>query len=182
MKRAAACASPRAVALAPAHASPRARASRARWWRACGRDARGTSAIEFALLSPLVFMLLLATIEIALDMVVDASVQMAAQAASRAGLTTTAPDVGTRAEQAQQIVQNYLSPWERIGAVVTVTTLDYGTYANVGTSNYQTNPGGYGDVVSYNIQLTMPGFSNLPQWAGLPALVFQRNYLVQNEK
>jgi len=154
----------------------------ARRWRACARDARGTSALEFALLSPLVFVLLFATIELALDMVVDATVQMAAQAASRAGLTTSAPDVGTRAEQAQQIVHDYLGGWERIGGVLTVTTLDYGSYANVGTASFQAGQGGYGDVVSYNIRLTLPGFTTLPQWVGLPALVFQRNYLVQNEK
>lgn len=159
--------------------SPRAAVQRL---RACGRDARGTSAIEFALLSPVVFLVLLATVEIALDMFADATVQMAAQAASRAGLTTSAPTAGTRAEQAQQIVQSYLGGWENIGGNVTVTMLDYGMYANVGTPNYQAGQGSYGDVVSYNITLTLPGFTGLPKLIGLPGLVFERNYLVQNEK
>jgi Flp pilus assembly protein TadG len=151
-------------------------------WRACGRDARGTSAIEFALVSPLVFLLMFATIEIGLDMIVDATVQMAAQAASRAGLTTVLPSNETAAEQAKQIVENYLSPWEKIGGKVTVTLLDYGTYSNVGASNPQQSGGTYGEVVSYNIQLTLPGFMNVTSLLGMPNLVFQRNYLVQNEK
>ncbi|MFL9963026.1 pilus assembly protein [Paraburkholderia sediminicola] len=147
-------------------------------------DDSGVSAIEFALLSPLVFFLVLGTVELALDMIVDASVQIAAQSASRTGLTTTAPATGTRAAQAQSIVMNTLGGWQKIGGTVTITTVNYGTYNNVGTSNYQTNMGGFGDVVSYQITVTLPnGFTGLPRYFGVPLpLTFQRNYLVQNEK
>jgi len=37
-------------------------------------------------------------------------------------------------------------------------------------------------VVSYNITLTTPGISGIPQLVGIPLLTFQRNYIVQNEK
>jgi hypothetical protein len=37
-------------------------------------------------------------------------------------------------------------------------------------------------IVSYNITVTMPGFSGIPQLVGIPLLTFQRNYIVQNEK
>ncbi|AMH43864.1 hypothetical protein PAMC26510_07795 [Caballeronia sordidicola] len=145
-------------------------------------DSRGVSAIEFALVGPVVFILILGTLEIALDMFVDASVQLAAQAASRVGLTTVDPASGTRADQAKQIVMATLGRWQKIGATVTIATLDYGSYGNVGTSNYTSDLGDFGNVVSYNITVKMPGFSGIPQLLGVSTLTFQRNYIVQNEK
>lgn len=159
-------------------------------WRDAGNgrqllgDNRGTAAIEFAIFAPLMVIMILGTIEVALNMFVDASVQIAAQAASRAGLTTSAPPTGTRADEAQSIAMKILGGWTNIGATVAVTTLTYGTYNSVGTSDYQAGPGSLGDVVSYNISVTMPaaGFSGIPKLLGIPPLTYQRNYLVQNEK
>ncbi|KND59902.1 hypothetical protein BVER_04530 [Candidatus Burkholderia verschuerenii] len=146
------------------------------------RDDGGSTVIEFAILAPLVFILVLGTVEMALDMMVDATVQLAAQAASRAGLTTTNPSSGTRADQAQQIVNDILGGWTNIGATVAISTLTYGTYSNVSSNTSTKGMGGFGDVVSYNITVTMPPFSGIPKLFGINQLVFQRNYLVQNEK
>jgi Flp pilus assembly protein TadG len=146
------------------------------------RDSRGISAIEFAIAGPAALILVLGTVEIALDMFVDASVQLAAQEASRTGLTTSDPSTGTRAQQAQNIVMAYLGRWQSIGATVTIATLDYGTYSNASSGTYASGLGGLGDVVSYNITVTMPGFSGIPRLFGVNTLTFQRNYLVQNEK
>jgi Flp pilus assembly protein TadG len=145
-------------------------------------DSCGISAIEFAIVGPMVFILILGTVEIALDMFVDASVQLAAQAASRTGLTTVDPASGTRATQAQNTVMAILGRWQNIGGTVSIATLDYGTYSNVGTSSYTSDLGGLGNVVSYNITVTIPGFSGIPQLFGVNTLTFQRNYIVQNEK
>jgi Flp pilus assembly protein TadG len=161
-----------------------------RWGRSGVRrllgDSRGVTAIEFAMFAPFMVIMILGTIEVALNMFVDASVQLAAQAASRAGLTTSAPAVGTRAQQAQKIVTSILGGWSNIGATVNITELTYGTYNNIGNTNYQAvvGLGGFGDVVSYNISVTMPagGFSGIPKILGIPPMVFQRNYLVQNEQ
>lgn len=146
------------------------------------RDERGVSSIEFAILAPMVFIILLGTFEIALDMMVDTSVQLAAQAASRAGLTTSLPASGTRAQQAQQIVMSYLGAWTRIGGTVNITTTAYSTFNNVGTSTNTSGMGGLGDVVMYNISVTMKGFSGIPWLLGIRTMTYQRNYLVQNEK
>ena len=146
------------------------------------RDERGVSSIEFAILAPMVFIILLGTFEIALDMMVDTSVQLAAQAASRAGLTTSLPASGTRAQQAQQIAMSYLGAWTRIGGTVNITTTAYSTFNNVGTSTNTSGMGGLGDVVMYNISVTMKGFSGIPWLLGIRTMTYQRNYLVQNEK
>ncbi|MDP9153044.1 MAG: pilus assembly protein [Pseudomonadota bacterium] len=161
--------------------APGPRSLRALFARMLG-DSRGVSAIEFAVVGPIVFILILGTLELALDMFVDASVQLAAQAASRVGLTTVDPSSGTRADQAKTIVMAYLGRWKSVGATVTIATLNYGTYGNVGTKSYTNDLGTYGNVVSYNITVTMPGFSGIPRLFGVSTLTFQRNYLVQNEK
>jgi Flp pilus assembly protein TadG len=146
------------------------------------RDQRGVSSIEFAILAPVVFIILLGTLEIALDMIVDSSVQIAAQAASRAGLTTTAPASGTRADQAKAIVMNYLGAWTNIGGVVSITETAYSTYSNVNTTSNTSGMGGLGDVVTYKISLTMKGFSGIPWLLGMKTMTYSRNYVVQNEK
>jgi Flp pilus assembly protein TadG len=147
------------------------------------RDSGGVSAIEFAIAAPFVFIFVLGTVELAVDMMIDATVQIAAQSASRVGLTTTNPASGTRATQAQQIVKNIMSGWTGMPrTTLTITELDYSTYNDVSSGNYTAGLGSLGDVVSYNITLTTPGISGIPQMVGIPLLTFQRNYIVQNEK
>ncbi|MDR5857607.1 pilus assembly protein [Caballeronia sp. LZ062] len=148
------------------------------------RDESGVAAIEMAFLMMFAIFIVLGTIELALDMIVDATVQIAAQQASRVGLTTSAPTNGnTRAQQAQAQILGVLKPWTNMGGTVTFTTLNYGTYNNVGTSSSQASMGGYGDVVSYNISLTMNSFTGIPKLLGQTGtFTYSRNYLVQNEK
>ena len=145
-------------------------------------DVDGVSAIEFAIAAPFVLVIVLGTCELAMDMLMDASVQMAAQAASRYGLTTTAPSNGTRQQQAQAIVNSYLQHWTRLpNTTVSITATNYGTYGNVGTGNSTSGMGALGDVVAYSVTLTTPGVTGIPQLFGIGQLTFQRNYLVQNE-
>ncbi|SAK97107.1 TadE family protein [Caballeronia calidae] len=155
---------------------------RQRLFRRLARDERGVSAIEFALVAPLVFILILGTVEVALDMIVDASVQFAAQQASRAGLTTVVPSSGTRDAEARRIVYTILGGWRNIGGTVDIGTRAYSTYNDIAAGNYQETMGGFGDVVLYNISVTMPTFSGIPKLFGIETMTFQRSYLVQNEK
>ncbi|SPB12812.1 hypothetical protein NOV72_00117 [Caballeronia novacaledonica] len=147
-----------------------------------GRDDQGVTAIEFAFVSPFLLIMILMTMEIALDMIVDASVQYAAQQASRAGLTTSVPSSGSRDDQARQIVNNILGGWTKFGGTVNIATLSYATYNDIATGKSQQTMGGLGDIVAYNISVTMPPFSGIPQAFGIDVMKFQRNYIVQNEK
>ncbi|WP_321799137.1 TadE/TadG family type IV pilus assembly protein [Caballeronia sp. J97] len=150
------------------------------------RDERGIASIEFAFVVFIAAILIIGTVELALEMIVDATVQAAAQEASRVGLTTTAPNTGTRVQKAQAIVEAILGGWRTLGATITVTELNYGNYgyANVASSTYTPTQdmGGYGDVVAYNIQVRMPGITGIPAMFGISELTFQRNFIVQNEK
>jgi Flp pilus assembly protein TadG len=153
-----------------------------RFGKRFARDASGVSAIEFAVAAPAVLILILGTIELALDMVVDASVQIAAQQASRVGLTTVAPASGTRTQQAQNIAMQILKPWSALGTI-SISEQSYASYSDHSAGNgTQNSMGGYGDIVSYNISVTMPTFSGIPKLLGVEQMTFERNFIVQNEK
>ncbi|MDR5818215.1 MULTISPECIES: pilus assembly protein [unclassified Caballeronia] len=150
------------------------------------RDERGIASIEFAFVGIIAMILFIGTVEIALEMIADASVQAAAQVASRVGLTTTAPTSGTRSQEAQAKVESILGGWRNVGATIAVTEQNYGSYGynNVANASYAptSDMGGYGDVVVYNIQLKMPGITGVPKLFGISQLTFERNYIVLNEK
>jgi Flp pilus assembly protein TadG len=148
------------------------------------RDDSGIAAIEFAFVLMVAVVLIVGTIELALEMIVDATVQVAAQEASRVGLTTTAPASGTRQDQASAIVNRILNGWTKLGAKVVITEANYVTFGNLANASYtpSSDMGAYGDVVVYNIKLTMQGVTGIPKMFGVKELTFQRNYIVQNEK
>jgi len=154
--------------------------------RTIARETGGVSAIEFAIASPFVFILVIGTVEMASEMMIDATVQMAAQAASRIGLINVAPADGTTREAAAQAAaMKVLGNWATMAnTTVTITEVDYRTYAAVsaGPASSATGAGGFGDVVSYNITLKTKGISGLPGLFGVEWLTFTRNFLVQNEK
>lgn len=155
-----------------------------RRFRALFRDDVGVSAIEFAIAAPMVLILVIGTVEMATMMMMDATVQMAAQAAARYGMTNVTPTDGTtRQATAEQIARNVLSGWSQMANTsVTISEVAYSSYSNVGTSSSTSGLGGFGDVVSYNITLKTKGISGLPGLFGVEWLTFQRSYLVQNEK
>ena len=155
--------------------------SRGQAWRRLARSERGISTLEFAFISPFMFILVFASLELALDMIVDASVQVAAEVASRVSMTGTAPATGTRDQQAIANVHSILDMWTAVGGTVSVQTLAYASYNNLGTSNYASGTGGFGNIVTYTITVKMPAFTGIPNFFGLGTLTFNRNFIVQNE-
>ncbi|MCY0389481.1 pilus assembly protein [Robbsia sp. Bb-Pol-6] len=152
-------------------------------WSAVLHDSRGVTAIEFAVAAPFLLFMILGTIELGIDMIMDARVEYAAQSASRYGLTTVAPTTGTRADAAKLIVMKILGSWTNLPHTsVNIVETAYSSYGDVGSTNSTTGLGGLGDVVSYTVSLTTPGVSGIPQLLGMSTMTFQRNYIVQNEK
>ncbi len=158
--------------------------STAAWLTHFARNDRGVSAIEFALVAPVIFLMVLGTMEIALDMTMDAAVQMAAQAASRAGLVNVAPTGTTREAQAQATALGIIGKWASLpNTTVAITETTYASYAAVSAGTGTTNSAGsWGNVVIYNIALTTQGATGVLKLFGIKSLTFSRSYLVQNEQ
>lgn len=175
------------------------------------RGNRGVTAMEFAIVLPFMVILILGTIEVGLDLWVDASVESAAQRASRLGITTVIPAGQTREQAVQAIVNNVLSTWQSLGPVETTTIKSYSSYIAVGQPEPYTDlknvghyvlgdpytdvnkngvwdadqgtdgAGGYNDIVQYTITFKIKSFTGLPEMMGIDTLVFSRTFIVQNE-
>ncbi|MGI4985527.1 MAG: TadE/TadG family type IV pilus assembly protein [Janthinobacterium lividum] len=147
------------------------------------RDSRGVSAIEFAIAAPFLLIMILGTIELGVDMMIDARVEYAAQLASRYGMTTSTPTTGTRSDAAKALVVKAIGMWANIpNTTLTIVETAYSSYSDIGTTSSTSGLGGLGDVVSYQVTLTTPGISGIPQMVGISTMTFQRSFIVQNEK
>lgn len=163
------------------------------------------------MVAPFLIIIILGTIEIGLDMWIDASVEAAAQRASRLGITTVIPTGQTREQAVQAIVNNVLSTWQSLNAVETTTIKSYSSYIAVGQPEPYTDvhnvghyvlgdpytdvnkngqwdadqgtngAGGYNDIVQYTITFTTQSFTGLPELLGMSKLTFGRTFIVQNE-
>lgn len=151
---------------------------------AIARDDTGVSAIEFAIVAPVVLLMVLGTMEIALDMTMDATVQMAAQAASRAGLVNVTPTGSTREAQAKSVAMGVIGMWANLpNTTVSISETTYANYAGVSSGTSTANSAGsWGSVVTYNISLTTQGATGVLKLFGVSSMTFSRSYLVQNEQ
>jgi hypothetical protein len=177
----------------------------------CSRGERGVSSIEIAITLPVIIFITLSCVEVGLDLWVDATVETAVQRASRLGITTVQPTGQTLDQAVLASINDTLSPWAPRAPVVTVTVKSYPSYAAVGQGEPYTDvnnvghyvpgdpyvdvnkngvydsdlgvagTGGYGDIVSYNIVVTMHDFTGIPTLVGIPNLTFNRTFIVQNE-
>lgn len=157
-----------------------------RTWHRFARSERGVSTLEFAFIAPFMFILIFGSFELALDMIADASVQIAAEVASRSAMVMGAPPAGvTPAQQVSATVHQILDMWAPLGGNVNVQLTAYSALNELGGANGVAGVGAGGSIVTYNVSLTMPAFTGVPSWvnAGSPfVFTFSRNFVVQNEQ
>jgi Flp pilus assembly protein TadG len=117
---------------------------------------KGVTAIEFALLSPVLFLLVMGIVEFAVVMFVSVVLEGATDVTARLGSTGYVP---TGVSQSQEIINNVdtvtsglLDPNKII-----ITTTSYSNFNNIG-QNGQGTPGlgGPGDVVVYTVSYPWP--------------------------
>jgi Flp pilus assembly protein TadG len=146
-------------------------------------DNRGVTAIEFAICAPIVFIFVIATVELSADMMLDSMLQAVTQSAARAGLTNVTPASGTRADYAKSIITKGLSGWLSLpNTTLSITETSYSSYGAMSTSSGTAGLGGWGDAVAYQVTVTTPGLTGLPKFFGFSPMTFSRNFIVQNEK
>lgn len=94
------------------------------------KETRAASALEFALVAPILFLLIFAIIEITGVMLAQAVLEAAVRSASRAGITGYTPAGVSRNSYVEQVVKDnliYLKPEALI-----FETKVYGSFANIG--------------------------------------------------
>ena len=175
------------------------------------RDDSGASALEFALVMPLVLILIVGTIDVAIAMLTDGFLEQSVRAASRLGLTTTEPSGKSRDDAIREIIQNGVGNWVGKDNVLHIETRTYKSFANGGQpepcgdeSHKNTGPctrpftdmkhnetwdadmggsgaGGRGDIVSYRVWFGRPAFTGILGLLGRDLYHFERRIVIQNE-
>ncbi|MFZ5829229.1 MAG: TadE/TadG family type IV pilus assembly protein [Planctomycetota bacterium] len=118
--------------------------------RPCRRERRGVAAVEFALVAPLFFLLVIGMIEFGRAVMV----QQIITNASREGARIAVLD-GTTGSEVQNTVENYLTGVAVSGATVTVQPAEPST-------------AGYGEPVTVTVEIPFSAVS----WVPLPNIPF----------
>ncbi|HVI52740.1 MAG TPA: TadE/TadG family type IV pilus assembly protein [Candidatus Sulfotelmatobacter sp.] len=173
------------------------------------RSRSGTTAVEFALILPILVMLTAGVMELGLILLTDASLEIGIRAASRFGTSGMTQTGLTRVESIEQTVESFVSRWLPAGTKVAVTTTVYGSLSDIpepytdlngnGTwdqgepftdlngngvwdgGSGSSSAGGSGDIVVYHVSFSRPGFTGVLNLAGISTLNFSRQIVVQNE-
>lgn len=154
---------------------PAARAGRAR------RLNRGVAALEFAIVSPLVIVVIFLSLEIGIALWADATLEVAATRVSRLGQLGVEGDCTTAV---REVLEDTMKPW------VTSTDdlkIDVRLYhpgeppEDIDLGEPVCDAGDRGDMVIYHIAFDRPSFTGILGWMDLPLLEYRRTVLIQNE-
>lgn len=115
------------------------------------RDERGTSALEIALILPVLLTMMFGLVEAGFFYFADQTVEKAAQLASRTAATGIGHDDGTRMQRILDTVGDFTSPLQDRGAFsTTVESFAPGSSSSVGGA------GGPCDIVEVAVEYTYP--------------------------
>lgn len=175
------------------------------------RDTRGTAALEFAILAPLIITLLLGIMELGFVAMVDASLEMAIRQAARYGMVTPDADSKPRNDRIREIVESWVGRWLARPDDIDIRILSYPAFDNIGepepfqddNDNGTWDPGeaykdlnedgtwnadmgtagagGREEIVLYEIAFARPTLTGIPILAGIDQWRFSRRTAVQNE-
>lgn len=170
------------------------------------KDRRAIAALEFAFVFPIVLLISLGAIELALMMLVDASLEIAASECSRAGALTSAGTAEQRTARVQKIFDTFAGRWvPASGGSTQVTMTVYPNLAALGKptwidknnnlncddgegtcpaqGGFQVVPGigGVGSLVVYQVAISRPGVSGIFKLIGINSLSFNSQIVVINE-
>jgi hypothetical protein len=148
---------------------------------------RGVTALEFALVAPLVIVVIFFSLEMGIIMWADSALEAAAARVSRIGQLGVPADM-TCEDAVRGTFESRMSSWVynkndlhvdatiyRPGASNELPDFDDDGYVPV------CNTGGRGDMIIYRLGFDRPGFTGIMSWLGIPVLRFERTIVIQNE-
>jgi hypothetical protein len=161
---------------------PRAPAS-----RRSGPLERGATALEFALVAPLIIVVLFFSLEMGIVMWADSSLEAAASRVARIGQLGVPAGLSCD-EAVRGIFEKRMSNWVYDPSQLRIDVKLYNPGGNNNLPNLDDpsyvpvcDTGGRGDIVVYRLGFDRPGFSGILNWLGIKLLRFQRTVIIQNE-
>lgn len=154
--------------------------------RTLGSEQRGASAVEFALVAPLLFAVLFVAIEVIVILFADATLEATANRVTRIGKIGV-PEGQSCDDAVRSEVERSLAGWAR-GGDVRLDAVVYrpGTdpvFGDVDDEGYEPicNTGGRGDIVLYRLGFDRPGLTGILSWLGIRIVRLERTVAIQNE-
>lgn len=147
------------------------------------RDERGATAVEFALVAPILFILTLGVIEAGALLTASSALEAAVHEGARAGITGFAPDGVTRAAYVENTIRQHAgsfldSSQIQISAQVFNSFAEMQSNPTGGTSGY----GGSGQIVLYTVSFNWQFLSGYgAQIFSVPSVNLQSSLAVRNE-
>ena len=96
------------------------------------RFERGATALEFALMTPFILILLLGTIDISLETMLDSLLEHGVQSATRIGVTVAVPTGKTREQAIYDTVWLWVGDWLQNQSQLTINAKTYTSYSDIG--------------------------------------------------
>lgn len=146
---------------------------------------KGVSAVEFALVAPILFAVLFVAIEVIVILFADATLEATANKVTRIGKLGV-PENQTCESTVKNIVTDSLAGWAKEGSIF----LDVKKYTPGANNELPEIEDGYepicdagerGDIVMYRISITRPGLTGFLHWMGLDIIRLERFVIIQNE-
>ncbi len=158
------------------------------WLSRRARDRRGATAVEFAAVGSALFLLLLMTVELSMQLLSGLVLEYGAVAAARFGVTGAVippgmtPPPATRAEAIARLVVQY-SGGLLVQSRLTLSMASYGSFAALKThTGGVAGPGAAGQVVQYTLSYDQPFVTRFPTMiTGASTIVHHATVVVQNE-
>ncbi|MBV6272977.1 pilus assembly protein [Alcaligenaceae bacterium CGII-47] len=147
---------------------------------------RGVTALEFAIVSPLVFLVIFFALEMGISMWADATLEVAAARVTRLGQIGIPADQ-TCKDAVIKILEDTMGGWvpEKTALYADVRVYEPGELNEVDLNDADYVPicdaGGRGDMVIYRLGFERPSFTGIMSWLDIPVLRFARTVIIQNE-
>lgn len=148
-------------------------------------DQGGVTALEYAIIAPLLFGIIFVAIEVTIILFADASLETAAHRVTRIGKLGVPEGMDCETAVRKELERN-LSRWVSSLADLRIDVKLYEPgmpFGDVDDPNYEPvcDAGERGDMVVYRMGFDRPGITGFISWLGIDMMRFERIVLIQNE-
>ncbi len=155
--------------------------------RSLRTNQRGTTAVEFALVAPILFAILFVAIEVIVMLFADATLEATANRVTRIGKIGVPEHMDcTTAVESQ--VRESLAPWARGGRIYLDVQIyepgaDSNWFQDIDEEGYEPicDAGDRGEIVMYRMGFEQPRLTGILSWLGIDLVRLERFVMIQNE-
>lgn len=155
--------------------------------RSLRKNQRGATAVEFALIAPILFAILFVAIEVIVMLFADATLEATANRVTRIGKIGV-PEHMDCTDAVKSQVHDALAPWARGGHIYLDVQIyepgaDDNWFQDIDEEGYEPicDAGDRGEIVMYRMGFEQPKLTGILSWLGIDLVRLERFVMIQNE-